>query len=356
MSNIADRVRELISASQLSEEAFAAQADLDSAALAAALSGQRPFSSLDLAKIADAREENLDYLITGVRPRLDSSARAERGDARTALTAALRYTAHRQSIAEIGYGLRWRRLDVPVDLSGWRQWGRAAAQRARQVFVADPDLVAAVEESFGVDIALVDLGGDFDGMAASADDTKIIILGTSSNPCRQRFTLAHELGHLLAGDDQEISLDKNIFLQGRQWRSDSEQRANAFAAVFLMPEDLLRARVGSMGLTDQGFAELVTELWVSPKALAIRLKELHLIDSGRCDRFSELSALRAAEQTGKTETYEAMVAEAQRPRPPRLLVRDTMAVYEAGRSTLQPLASLLDEDVGELERRLEPGY
>ena len=115
-------------------------------------------------------------------------------------------------------------------------------------------------------------------------DAKLIVLGTSQVPARQRFTLAHELGHLLVGDDQGVHLDRDIYDKA-QAKEPSEMRANGFAAAFLMPEDVLREAVGSDGLTEAGFATLACDLKVTPSALAFRLRDLRLIDSGTCDRY-----------------------------------------------------------------------
>ena len=110
------------------------------------------------------------------------------------------------------------------------------------------------EDVFGADVAVVALDAGFDGLAASSDDAKLIVLGTSQVPARQRFTLAHELGHLLAGDDQGVHLDRDVYDKA-QAKDPSEMRANSFASAFLMPEDVLREAVGPDGLTEPGFAD-----------------------------------------------------------------------------------------------------
>ena len=208
------------------------------------------------------------------------------------------------------------------------------------------------EDVFGADVAVVVLDAGFDGLAASSDDAKLIVLGTSQVPARQRFTLAHELGHLLAGDDQGVHLDRDIYDRA-QAKDPSEMRANSFASAFLMPEDVLRAAVGPDGLTEPGFAALACDLKVTPSALAFRLRDLRLIDSGRCDRYKSLSAAKAATIAGRGEELAQRVALANAPRPPGLLVRDAYAAYETGATTLRPYANLLGVDVDELRQSLE---
>ena len=155
-----------------------------------------------------------------------------------------------------------------------------------------------MEKAFGADVAVVALDEGFDGLAASSDEAKLIVLGTSQVPARQRFTLAHELGHLLAGDDQGVHLDRDVYDRA-QAKDPSEMRANSFASAFLMPEDILRAAVGTAGLTEDAFAALACDLQVSPSALAIRLQQLRLIDSGTCDRFKKITAAKAAALAGR---------------------------------------------------------
>ena len=218
---------------------------------------------------------------------------------------------------------------------GWRslRWN-GLPQRAGSV--TEPQLAALVEDIFGADVTVVDLGTDFDGLAASSEAAKLIVLATSQFPGRQRFTLAHELGHLLAGDDHGVHLDKDIFDRAQQ-KDPSEMRANAFAAAFLMPEAILRERVGRNGLTEAGFAELACDLLVSPSTLAYRLLTLRLIDNGTCDRFKSISGAKAASLAGRTSEWAQRVAEANAPRPPGLLVRDCVCGIRIWRHNAAPV-------------------
>ena len=160
------------------------------------------------------------------------------------------------------------------------------------------------------------------------------------------------MGHLLADDDQGVHLDRDVYDRA-QAKDPSEIRANAFAAAFLMPEQMLREAAGTSGLTDDSFAALACDLTVTPSALAYRLLQLRLIDAGTCDRFKSLTAAKVANVAGRGEVFSRLVAEAARPRPPGLLVRDTYAAYEAGAATLRPYASLLEVDIDQLRRVIE---
>ena len=359
MEGITGRVLSLIEASRQSRRAFAQDIGLDDSKLSKSLSGARRFSSLDLARIADKCGVTVDWLVTGEEPALAVAARTTSGEARTAIEAAKRYSTMREDLAVFGWEQPWRPLEAEIPArhvcrAGQGAGGRGAGTSRFEagLSVGDADLPALVEKAFGADVAVVALDEGFDGLAASSDEAKLIVLGTSQVPARQRFTLAHELGHLLAGDDQGVHLDKDVYDRA-QAKDPSEMRANGFASAFLMPEDILRTAVGATGLTEDAFAALSCDLQVSPSALAIRLQQLRLIDAGTCDRYRKITAAKAAALADRSEEFARRVADASTPRPPGLLVRDSYMAYESGATTLRPYANLLGVDVDELRQALE---
>lgn len=358
MSSVPERVLSLIEASGLTRREFGQQVGLDESKMSKSLSGARRFSSVDLARISELCKVTVDWLITGEEPPLALAARTTSGDAGVALDAAKRYSTLRTDMAALGYPQPWQARTPGLGKGGYAEQGRSLAREALSRIseagrsIAVGNLVALIEAVFGADVAVVELGAGFDGLAASSEHVKLIVLATSHIPARQRFTLAHELGHLLAEDDQDVHLDRDIYDKA-QAKDPSELRANAFASAFLMPEDRLRAAVGSTGLTEHTFAALACDLMVTPSALAYRLLHLRLIDAGTCDRYKAITASKAAAMTGRGEEFAQRVTEARTPRPPGPLVRDTYAAYEAGAATLRPYANLLGIDVDELRHALE---
>ena len=358
MPSIADRIRDLIDQSGLTQHDFALQIGLDDSKISKSLSGARRFSSLDLARIADLSKVSVDWLITGEESPLAMAARTTGGSAAAAVAAARRLSTHREDLARLGFPQPWRpvatSLGAGLQIEQGNRLASAATQRLTEAgkSTSEARLAALVEDVFGADVAVVELGQGFDGLAASSDEAKLIVLATSQVPGRQRFTLAHELGHLLAGDDHGVHLDRDIFDRAQQ-RNPSEMRANAFAAAFLMPDDVLRDRVGPAGLTDDRFAALACDLLVSPATLAFRLQNLRLVDSRACDRFRAITGAKAASLAGRASDWVQHVADANAPRPPGLLVRDAYAAYESGVTTLRPYANLLGVDVDELRAAIE---
>ncbi len=355
MTTPADRVRELVVRSGMSQGDYALSIGLDPTKLSKSLSGARRFSSLDLARIAERSQVTVDWLLTGAETPLATAARASRGSStELALAEAGRIVELRESAARLGYHQPWAPVPSRSEARRAVSTGVALAGEALARLSAmdlDPvvlDLAIVVEKAFGVDVAITSLGDGFDGLAVATDGVKLILAALTPVAFRLRFTIAHELGHLLAGDDQGVHLDQDVYARG----DNSERRANAFAAVFLMPEPILRARV-VRGFDQAGFAALAVSLMVSPSALAFRLRELRLIDSGAAAAWQGMSAAQAARLAGAAEAMAAATAYSTEPRRPGLLARDLFAAYLDERTTLRPYANLLGVDTVTLRAELE---
>jgi Zn-dependent peptidase ImmA (M78 family) len=100
-------------------------------------------------------------------------------------------------------------------------------------------------------------------------------------PSGKRFTLAHELCHLL----HDRVHGRNLAMISGPWAPrELEKRANAFAAALLMPLDLLKKRVrDGPDLNLETSLALAKRLEVSPDALAHHLKNCGLISEAARD-------------------------------------------------------------------------
>jgi Zn-dependent peptidase ImmA (M78 family)/transcriptional regulator with XRE-family HTH domain len=358
VSITADRVRQLIEQAGVSQRDFSEQVGLDNSKMSKSLSGARRFSSLDLARIADHSGRSVDWLLGGAESDLSLAARAAVGTENgVAVAEARRLSSARAAIAGLGYEQHWKPVVVPSMSGTHNAQGQslAAVALARFAKVEVPlvidDLPTAIEEAFGIDVAILDLGAGFDGLAVMNADAKLILISNSALPWRQRFTLAHELCHVLLGDNQGFHVDRDV-LDREHSKEPSERRANAFAAALLMPTSVLRAAVGTNGLDQYGFADLACRLRVSPSALAIQLLTLRLIDGGKCDQFRALSAQRAAEIAEVTASWSADVAKARQGRAPGLLAQAAFEAYVSGDATLRPYANIIGADVDVLRGAL----
>lgn len=124
------------------------------------------------------------------------------------------------------------------------------------------NLCAAVEHH-GVVVMKIPFGTDgLDGISRVAPGhLPLIVLNASMPADRMRWSLAHELGHVIM----------------HNYRSDDvEHEANRFAAEFLMPEFDITDSF-AMGTTLQAFFSLKPTWRVSISSLAMRAKDLRLI-------------------------------------------------------------------------------
>lgn len=87
-----------------------------------------------------------------------------------------------------------------------------------------PDMIELLEaQGVLVIVTAVEVAGKLDGLAASVDGIPVIVVSRDWPGDRQRFTLAHELGHLV--------------LDGRLHSSVNEEKAcDRFAGAFLLPQ------------------------------------------------------------------------------------------------------------------------
>jgi Zn-dependent peptidase ImmA (M78 family) len=184
---------------------------------------------------------------------------------------------------------RWlARLDLPVDVGDVQQMtpgeqGSWLGERACELLVQDSDGwidVHSVLNQLNVGVTKIDLSDD--------QVRAVSVFGPTQRPHVfsnlrtrwgqsievERFTLGHELGHLLF--DREHG-DELAVATGPWAPVAIEQRANAFAAAFLMPTWLLRDAVTSTGLPVDDLETIVkasTKLRVSASSLIDRLYNL----------------------------------------------------------------------------------
>ena len=131
-----------------------------------------------------------------------------------------------------------------------------------------PDLINILEN---IGILIIEIDNinekftDFDGLSEYVKDIPIIVLLKNIDGERQRFTIAHELGHLILNI-------KNKDL-------DEEKLCNKFASSLLMPKEAVINEFGT-SRNNISFYELrafKSEYKVSMAAIIYRLKELNII-------------------------------------------------------------------------------
>jgi Zn-dependent peptidase ImmA (M78 family) len=91
------------------------------------------------------------------------------------------------------------------------------------------------------------------------------------HPNRQRFTIAHELGHYCLHRDQIDRLVEKILFRDDGGPDNIEWQANQFAARLLMPQEEIRLNIQS-GIRE--IDELARKFGVSSLAMQFRLRNL----------------------------------------------------------------------------------
>jgi len=150
-----------------------------------------------------------------------------------------------------------------------------------------PVPVEAVATSQGMTVTRLRSEGSESGFAMSRGSVQVIGVNKSHSFKRQRFTIAHEIGHLLmhhqAGDS--LIVDNTVRVNFRDDLSslatnEQEIEANAFAAALLMPRSLVLREVRAAYSPSTNYNQLVTDLArrfnVSAEAMGFRLLNLGL--------------------------------------------------------------------------------
>lgn len=122
------------------------------------------------------------------------------------------------------------------------------------------------------------IDGAFEGvLARDPDDPEVwgIAYSSQARPERQRFTIAHELGHFVLHRNlkPQFNCDQQSVHPGIDTLRDIEREANDFASNLLMPGDLLRKWISSQSFDLHVLSGIAKRFQVSFEALCIRFIE-----------------------------------------------------------------------------------
>ena len=114
---------------------------------------------------------------------------------------------------------------------------------------APPIPVEQIARRLNVDVRYIPFQGEgsISGMLFRDETQKVIGVNSLHHPNRQRFTIAHEIGHLLLHKGKEIHVDQTVLSMNLRDDVSSkavdrdEIEANRFAAELMMPTHFLRA-------------------------------------------------------------------------------------------------------------------
>ncbi len=245
---------------QISQDAAASEIGVSRSAISLMESGQRQVTTIELSRLATLYGRPIEWFV-------NPNADLESADPVQALFRQDPKLAASTAQAQVGRCVQLFRdaasllrllgrepasASMRHDLPAPRSTGMAidqgqsiAAQERRRLGIGITpirDLAGLISDQ-GVWVATLALPGHLSGVFLNGKDFGVaVIANATQDPRRGRFSLAHEYGHALMDRDQPASVT-----QTSNRKDTREQRANAFAAAFLMPADGVREVLYSMG-------------------------------------------------------------------------------------------------------------
>ncbi|WP_245646043.1 helix-turn-helix domain-containing protein [Nocardiopsis trehalosi] len=236
---IGERVRESRAAAGFSQQALADRVGLERSMISKLEKGDRRIDAVELARLARALDLPIAHFLT--RPPEVVSRRAAIADAEDVGDSRAARDAYRTDAVLSAWLRDVRQLvaegflhpEPPRRYPGKATDARGAAQAAQ--WLRDElglgrgpiDSVAKACEDAGQSVAAVALPSD--GASLVDGDVAVSVVASDHPPGRRRSTAAHELGHMVLGD--EFSSDLGVHAS----RDDREKVVEAFAAEFLLP-------------------------------------------------------------------------------------------------------------------------
>ncbi|WP_405938016.1 XRE family transcriptional regulator [Streptomyces sp. NBC_00726] len=231
------------------------------------------------------------------------------------------------------------------------------AERVREALhlgcapVADVDEL--IEQLTGVDTAVLRLPKGAEGFTATdpARDTTLIAVRACDVPERQRFSFAHELGHLLWNDGAQV----HALNDGR---TPGERRCDAFARNLLAPREGIRSWLAAESFPEGGrmdertAALLARHFRVSFPVILIQLEEMSLVTTEQKNDLRGPTGVQLAHRYGWGPAYEQEKDAAQAVRAPRRILERAVDAYRQNLLGVRALAMLEGCKPEEAEARL----
>lgn len=163
---------------------------------------------------------------------------------------------------------------------------RAVKEAANRLLIEQgitqpPVPVEEIAEAVGVRVRYSPFEGELAGMLVRGDGQAIIGVNSLHHPNRQRFTIAHELGHLLLHKG-EVHIDRSFRINKRDGVSSlggdpEEIEANRFAAELLIPFEMLAGDllVRDIDVENEGEIKILAKKYqVSLQAMTLRITNI----------------------------------------------------------------------------------
>lgn len=349
----------------MSRTALAELLGMPKSSMTRLLGGDRKMSTTELVAIAKALGVNPNYLLgTGPKnlPEMSLAARLASNGQNKDIDAIKMRT---QDLLELQSVVRM--LVSPVALpqpftveAGTR--GLSAAEEVREFFGLGHkpigDLAEFATRSLGAYVAREPLPKSFDGMVAVLPEgpesqlpspAALILVNSDRSLGRQRYTLAHEIGHLVRGISDSVRIDYDVD------KGDPEERwANNFAAELLMPAHGVRLLEGTTSSAAELVALVAARFGTSVESAINRCNTLGLVSAEEQSRLKLKAPHDLLRRHGHDEFAERDLSDKGAISPPELLMEQSLFAYMQGAIGLNALCRLFKRDDAEvLARELE---
>ncbi len=147
---------------------------------------------------------------------------------------------------------------------------------------AAPVDIGVIAKHLRLKVVPAPLGGDISGLLVTRQGVSTICVEENHHEHRQRFTIAHEIGHHVLGhhfgDGEQVHVDRISMRNAKSSAGTDmlEIEANQFAAALLMPEAIVERELAKIRSKDMGevVRTLARRFKVSTESMAIRLNNL----------------------------------------------------------------------------------
>ncbi|MBA3890829.1 MAG: ImmA/IrrE family metallo-endopeptidase [Gemmatimonadaceae bacterium] len=337
------RVAAARAARGLTQAALAAELGIARTALAKIEAGTRGLSSLELARLASTLERPIESFVAESLPAVVSRRAAELATTRTLDVAVQDFARDVQLLLDIGAlkPITVEPAGMPSTLADVE--GLAKRTRAQLDPVTGPlPALDAAFEVLGLYVAVIPLGEDGgDGAYLPLEAAGVAVINGDLPSGRRRYTLAHELGHHVTGD--EYVTDWEL----ARARDEGEKRINAFAIHLLMPrQSIVRAwrALGGRESPREATIRLAQDYRVSWTAACSRVQNLELVDDTTATELRGAPPTRAEHLAMGGVVSEDLVA----PRMSPALARAVLRAFEANKITsgraVELLRGAIEED------------
>ncbi|MEU7713957.1 helix-turn-helix domain-containing protein [Micromonospora chalcea] len=236
-ATVGEQVRQARLGVGLSQVELATRIGLDRTMIAKVEAGARRVDALELVRLAAALDVTIDYLLhrgpavishrtdlLAEDENVESARRSQRLDiALSAWLGDVRQMIELGTLRPNGPTRYPGQVESEADARTAARWLREAHRLGEEPITT----LMEFSERCGQYVLVINLPGD--GASLIDGDIAVAVVSAKGDPGRRRATAAHELGHLVLGD--EYSSDLAVHLS----RADRESMINAFAAELLLP-------------------------------------------------------------------------------------------------------------------------